>query len=195
MKKPLFFLLLIIHFNAFSQERGIGIRVGEPFSITYKDFLNDYLSLEGTLGIAGVNSDTYYQEAFENNLPNSDAFYLSNSAKRGVSIQLRTAYHEDFSESFGIKKGYILGYGGLGAQFRTTNVNYVYNLSRGAISQDELQEKRTDINFGPEIFIGVEYYFDEIPINVFVEGGLFLEILTTSPHAKGQGGAGLRYII
>ena len=103
------------------------------------------------------------------------------------------AYHEDFTDVFDISQGYLLGYGGVGAQFRTTQVNYTYNLGAGE-SGGTFNEQRSNVDFGPEAFVGGEYYFDELPISVFAEVGLFLELLDRVGHIKGQGGIGVRYL-
>jgi hypothetical protein len=57
-----------------------------------------------------------------------------------------------------------------------------------------LEEQRTNVDFGPEAFIGAEYYFDDLPINIFAEAGFFLELLDRVGHVKGQGAIGIRYI-
>ncbi len=194
MKKILFIGLFLLPFIGFAQERGVGIRLGEPFSITYRDFISDYISYEGMIGLAGVNSSSYYLRDFENNPPQDNAFHQNNSAKRGVSLNGRLAYNDDFSEAFGIEKGYLMGYAGLGLQFRTTNASYQYTLNQVNPDQPVQQEERTNVDFGGEVFLGVEYYFDETPISVFGEAGFFLELLDRVGHVKGQGGVGVRYI-
>jgi hypothetical protein len=186
-------LILFFPFISFAQERGIGVRFGEPFSITYKDFISDYISIEGMIGSAGVNGSSYYQRDFENNPPASNAFYIGNSVKKGVSFNVRSAYHEDFTDSFGITQGYLLAYGGAGLQLRTTRVNYSYQvdqISNGNI----LKEERVNADFGPEAFIGSEYYFSDLPMNVFAEFGVFIELLDRVGHVKAQGGIGVRYL-
>jgi len=193
VKYRILVLFLLVPLINFAQERGAGIRLGEPISITYKDFISDYISLEGMIGAGGINGANYYQRDFENNLPSSNAFYISHTAKKGVSINVRSAYHEDFTDQFEIEKGYLLGYAGAGVQLRTVQVNYVYTEGQtgGAIPA---QEQRTNADFGPEAFVGAEYYFDDLPMNVFIEAGIFLELLDRVGHIKGQGGIGVRYI-
>ncbi len=183
-------LFLLLPLFSIAQERGIGIRFGEPLSITYKDFISDYISIEGMIGSAGVNGNSYYRRDFDSNLPSPNAFYIGHSANRGVSFNIRGAYHEDFTDEFGIEQGYLLGYAGAGAQLRSVRVNYVYS-SNQTVS---LSEQRTNIDFGPEAFVGGEYYFDDLPINVFAEFGLFLELLDRVGNIKAQGGIGVRYL-
>jgi hypothetical protein len=192
VKSSLILLLALLPFVTFAQERGVGIRLGEPLSITYKDFLSEYISIEGMIGVAGVNGAGYYQKDFESNPPESNSFYVSSSAQKGISFNVRSAYHEDITDIFGITEGYLLAYGGAGIQLRTTKVNYTY--VDGQASSLLKNDSRTNVDFGPEAFIGVEYYFDEVPISIFGEAGFFLELIDRIGHIKGQGGIGVRYI-
>lgn len=191
VKYRILFILILLPFLGLSQERGVGIRLGEPFSITYKDFLEDYLSYEVMVGSGGINGPNYYQRSFDNNPPNSNAFYLSHSASRGVNLNFRMALHEDITDTFEITEGYLLGYAGAGVQLRTTRVSYVYQ--PGALAGPVLGEDRTNLDIGPEVFAGAEYYFDETPFSVFVEVGMFLELIDRI-NFRGQGGIGVRYL-
>lgn len=194
MNYRILFIILFLPFLSFAQERGVGIRLGEPISITYKDFLSDYISYEFMIGSGGVNSSSYYQRDFENNPPESNSFLVSNSAKKGVSLNARMAYHEDFTDAIGIEKGYLLGYAGAGVQFRSVQVTYLYTVSAVNPGLVPKQEERNNIDFGPEAFVGGEYYFDDVPISIFAEVGIFIELLDRLSHVKGQGGIGVRYI-
>lgn len=196
MKFRLIIFLMLLPLLGIAQERGAGIRLGDPFSLTYKDFIEDYLSLEVMLGSGGVNDANYYRRSFDNNPPAPNAVFSGFSASRGVSINGRLALHEDITDMFEITQGYLLGYIGVGAQLRTTQVNYSY-----FVPTDNLQntggvlriEDRSNVDFGPEAFVGAEYYFDEAPISVFAEIGIFLELIDRI-NFRGQGGIGVRYL-
>lgn len=193
MKFRILTVILFFPLIGFAQERGIGIRLGEPISVTYKDFIEDYLSIEAMIGSAGVNSSSYYQKDFESNPPAANAFYIGQNTQKGISLNLRSALHEDFTDEFGIEVGYLLGYAGAGVQFRTVNVTYFYDVNQIGTGPN-LTEERSNIDFGPEVFAGGEYYFDDLPISVFAEVGFFLELLDRVGHIKGQGGIGVRYL-
>lgn len=194
MKYRVLLLLLLLPAFSFAQERGIGLRLGEPLSLTYKDFIEDYLSYEVMIGMAGTNSSDYYRKDFESNPPASNSFYQSHTASKGVSINARVALNEDITDVFEITQGYLLAYGGAGIQIRTTSVNYNYfqNIASSA-TQPLLREDRTNVDFGPEAFVGAEYYFDDAPISVFAEVGVYLELIDRI-NVKGQGGIGIRYL-
>lgn len=194
MKYKLLTLLLAFPLFTMAQERGAGIRLGEPFSLTYKDFFDDYFSFEIMLGSGGINGTRYFQQDFDNNPPMSNAFYIGHNADKGASINIRSAYHEDITDLFDIEQGYILAYGGIGAQLRTTQVTYLYYANQIGNGSPTLSEKRSNVDFGPEAFAGAEYYFDEVPLSVFGELGFFMELLDRLGHIKGQGGIGVRYI-
>jgi opacity protein-like surface antigen len=194
LKYRVLLLLLLLPAFSFAQERGIGLRLGEPLSLTYKDFIEDYLSYEVMIGMAGVNSSDYYRKDFESNPPSSNTFYQSHMASKGVSINARVALNEDITDVFEITQGYLLAYGGAGIQIRTTNVKYNYfqNIASSA-TQPLLTDDRTNFDFGPEAFAGAEYYFDDTPISVFAEVGVYLELIDRI-NVKGQGGIGIRYL-
>ncbi|WP_026333598.1 MULTISPECIES: hypothetical protein [Rhodonellum] len=193
MKKLLILAFAMLPLLTFGQETGIGLRLGEPLSITYKTFIDDVFSIEAMVGSAGANSAQYYQRAFDNNLPAPNAFYSGHSTSNSFSFNLRGAYHEDFTSDLNIESGYLLGYAGAGVQLRSVRVDYAYTnpVSSGA---PILRDRRTNIDFGPEIFGGAEYYFDDLPINVFAEIGLFMEVLNRFGHVRLQGAIGARYL-
>ena len=192
MKKLLVLAFAMLPLFAFAQEPGIGLRFGEPFSITYKTFIDDKISLEGMVGRVGPNSGQYYRRDFDNNRPSPNAFYVGHSTSNSWSINFRGAYHEDFSDDFNIGSGYLLGYAGAGVQLRSVLVDYAFTDS--SISQATLRETRRNMDFGPEAFGGAEYYFDEAPISVFGEVGFFMELLDRFGHFRLQGAIGVRYL-
>lgn len=193
MKKLILILLLSIPFIGYSQEHHVGIRIGEPLAITYKTYLDEQFSLEAMIGRAGANSGQYYRKVFENNRPNPGAFYGSHSASGGLSLNLRGAYNENISSEFDIVQGELFAYGGAGLQVRSAKINYVYYNDMGTTPLPQY-EKRTNIDFGAEGFIGSEYFFEDLPMSVFAEVGLFLEILDRPGHVRLQGGIGARYL-
>ncbi len=194
MKFRVLLLFFLVPAFGFAQERGIGLRIGEPISVTYKDFIEDHLSYEVMIGAAGVNGSDYYRKDFESNLPSSNAFYQGHSVSKGISINARMALNEDITDVFDIGQGYLLGYAGAGIQIRTTKVDYSYVQNpSGSGSQLLLHDNRTNFDLGPEAFGGAEYYFDNTPISVFAEVGLFLELIDRI-NVKGQGGVGIRYL-
>ena len=195
MKKQLLVLLLLLPILGNAQERGIGIRLGDPFSLTYKDFVRDYISYELSLGSGSINTENYFKKSFARRPPSPSALLASVSAAKGISLAFRMAAHTDITDSFELEEGTLLGYVGLGAQLRTTQVSYLYGAIDNTMNPPKPFETdtRTNGDFGPEFFIGADYYFDSIPFAVFVETGIFFELIDRA-HLKGQGGLGIRYL-
>src|SRR5690606_37792838 len=98
--------------------------------------------------------------------------------------------NEDISSEFDISEGTLFAYGGAGLQLRTVGVDYYYLEEYLTNSMIPSHEKRTNVDFGAEGFIGSEYFFDGLPMSVFAEVGLFLEILDRPGHVRLQGGIG-----
>ncbi|WP_200975720.1 hypothetical protein [Echinicola sp. 20G] len=192
MKKLLLLVIFSLPVVAFAQEQSIGLRIGEPLSITYKTFIEEKISIEAMIGRGSANSSAYYRKVFDNNKPAPGAFYLNHSAGGGVSLNGRVAYHEDITAEFDITEGTLLAFGGAGLQLRSIGLEYAYEEAPDA--NVVRYESRNNIDFGPEVFGGAEYYFEEMPISVFAELGLMLEIADRPGHVKLQGGIGARYI-
>ncbi|AWW31254.1 hypothetical protein DN752_14600 [Echinicola strongylocentroti] len=191
MKKILLLLIFSLPIAAFAQEQSIGLRIGEPISITYKTFLDDKISFEGMIGRGSANSSAYYRKVFDSNKPSPNAFYLNHSAGGGISFNGRVAYHEDITAEFDITEGSLLAFGGAGLQLRSINVEYAYQETADVTAV--FSENKNNIDFGLEVFGGGEYYFEDQPVSVFAELGLMMEIADRPGHVKLQGGIGARY--
>lgn len=193
MKRVTLFVLFIMPFFGIAQEHQIGLRLGEPFSITYKTYLDEHFSVEGLIGRGNPNSTSYYRRAFENNRPVSSALYSGHSVSDAFSLHARVAYNEDISSEFDISEGTLLAYVGVGAQIRNARVDYLY-FTPSANDPMIQAESRNNIDFGPEGYIGTEYIFQDLPLSIFAEVGLFLELVDRPGHVKLQGGLGARYL-
>jgi hypothetical protein len=194
MKKITLFVLFIMPFFGFAQEHQIGLRLGEPFSITYKTYLDEHFSVEGLIGRGSPNSTSYYRRAFENNRPLSSAVYSGHSVSDAFSLHARVAYNEDISSEFDISEGTLLAYVGVGAQIRSATVDYAYFTPSAGGQPVMRSESRNNIDFGPEGYIGTEYIFQDLPLSIFAEVGLFIELVDRPGHIKLQGGLGARYL-
>ena len=195
MKKLFVLLLLTLPLAGMAQEDGIGLRLGEPFSVTFKKFVDDRFAFEGMFGRAGANSSRYYIRSFDNNRPSPNAFYASHATSAALSFNFRASLHEDISDFFDIAQGYLLGYAGVGAQLRSVRVDYAYtDPAFAGTGPAVFRETRTNLDLGPEVFAGAEYYFDDLPISVFGELGMFMELVDRIGHLRLQGAIGIRYL-
>jgi hypothetical protein len=193
MKYLLFYLLIFVSFSTYAQQHQLGVRLGDPYGITYKTPISDFFSVEAILGRGSQNSHQYYKRTFENDKPVSSARYFSHQASGAFSFQARGIYEASFTDDFNITEGELLVYTGLGVQFRSANVDFFYNTPNATPGTSELIEKRTNIDFGPEVFLGAAYYFEELPVSIFIEAGFLTEIVDRL-HLKAQGAIGVRYL-
>jgi hypothetical protein len=194
MKKVFLLFFLMGSFAVHGQQHQLGLRVGEPISITYKTYLNKVYSAEALIGRGSPNNSRYYRRSFENNRPLSSAIYNGHSVSDAFSLNLRLAYNENLNAEFDIAEGELLGYGGLGIQLRNVQADYTYQIPSGTDNLPVRTTSRSNIDFGPEAFAGAEYIFRDYPVAVFAELGLFLELLDRFGHLKIQGGIGARYL-
>ena len=189
MKKSFCILLLTLAaVTLHAQKQGIGLRLGEPIGFTYKKYLPNNRAVEFGLGSAPRNwNSTYYINSFEDRYKNYD--HLSHRVKNTVYLQGRYLIHNNLNTQ-GIE-GKLDWYWGVGLVLKTARVEYRY--------RDELpprdniyRDTRTDIDFGPEIIGGLEYTFEDVPLAVFGELSLQVEI-TDRQTIRLLGGLGVRY--
>jgi hypothetical protein len=194
MKKIILSCLIFLPLLVSAQEHQVGVRIGEPFSLSYKTFIQEKISVEGLVGRASPNSSQYYRRAFDNSPPVSSAIYTSHTTGDALSLNLRLAYHEDISGEFNITEGALFAFAGGGGQFRTLRANYIWTTPSPSGPNVFRNERRRNVDFGVEGFIGSEYYLEDLPISIFAEVGLFMEIVDRPGHLKLQGGIGARYM-
>ncbi|GEO21713.1 hypothetical protein [Cyclobacterium qasimii] len=193
MKYALSLLLILFSFASYAQQHQLGIRIGDPYGITYKTPVKDKFSFEAILGRGSQNSSQYYRRTFENNRPVSSARYFGHQVSGAFSLHARGIYEESFSDDFNISEGDLTVYAGLGLQFRSVNIDYFYTTPNATPNTPEAIESRTNMDFGPEVLLGTAYYFEDLPISVFLEVGFMTEIVDRL-HLKAQGAIGARYL-
>lgn len=192
LKKIFILLTLFLPLIATAQESSVGLRLGDPLSLSYRTFLDDRISIEAMIGRGGLNGPQYYRRIFENNPPTPDSFYLGHSVTGNLALNFRGAIHEDLSDEIGITEGRLIGFLGAGIQMRTNTLDFSY--SNATMPPVPLMERRTNFDLGPEAFGGGEYYFQDLPMSVFLEVGVFLELLDRFGHLRLQGAIGVRYL-
>lgn len=174
------FTILLMSTTGFAQQ-GIGVRLGDPSGLTYKRYNGDN-ALEFSIGrshtFVGKN---YYNHKFDKWY--SDARfgykdYVPEGVKHSVPIGMHVHYlmHTDWfaSEFDGLQWYY-----GFGIQLRhqTLTYSYRYKLEGESFWRYDGEEKVTDLDIGLDGVIGAEYEFENVPIRVFVDLTLFIEIV------------------
>jgi hypothetical protein len=171
---------------------GIGIKGGDPTGLSLK-FYRKAGAIEVNAGrpyyFSGhfYDDDPYYRERFYK----MDKFKGVNYYQyRGYTVSNPVAIQVHFLKSKGTKTAKELNwYYGLGPQLRGYKVAYTYyDNYHNRYYTDEYK----NIDFGLDAVAGLEYTFSDLPLSVFADANLFLELLDNLGLGI-QGGAGIRY--
>jgi hypothetical protein len=189
MKKVIVLLSLVFcFFAAAAQDQGIGLRLGDPTAITYKKYFNKTRAIEFGIGSASTAwRYKYYRNSFESHDPFNDYRYRSHQVQSTLCLQGRYLLHNDI---------YVQGlegkwdwYWGVGGVLKFAKIKYRFENDEPPFNESDIYN---DIDFGPEGIIGMEYTFKDVPITVFGEVSIMVEIIdrvTMQPFS----GAGARY--
>jgi hypothetical protein len=188
--------------NSSFPHHGLGLKVGDPFSISYKFYPNKKFGFTLDVGKAasGLYS-RYFREQFANyaatdTFSNIDASmqYLSHRVKADLVGEFKLMYHVDARKVSPGLQVYI----GAGWQWKTTHLRYDYLYNNGDLNPSEPgtfgQFERHRFTMGPQIVTGIEYAYFQIPISAFMEVEYFTDILVDPGWKRFEGGIGLRYI-
>jgi hypothetical protein len=88
--------------------------------------------------------------------------------------------------------GKLEWYWGVGAMLKFCRVEYRY--ADGPPDNGNKYDTRTSIDFGPDGILGVEYKFEDTPLNVFGEVSLLLELADRPLTPQLFGAVGARFI-
>jgi len=200
MKKIFIIILVIFSINAFSQNNGIGVRMGDPTGVTYKKYMGNN-ALEINIGYTYLfeNGNNWYSDRYDvwykkQKFNYTGYEYLGYS---NVSFPLCLQIHYLFQKPISAadsKVGKLSWYWGLGGQLRlqSYSFDYAYKDASGPDWNYVYGKRVTDLNIGVDGVGGVEYKFSKAPFSVFCDFTLELEIYDNfAPW--GQAGIGGRY--
>ncbi|MBX2968755.1 MAG: hypothetical protein KF803_05255 [Cyclobacteriaceae bacterium] len=176
---------------------GIGIKLGDPFALTYKYYANKHFSFGVDLGrsASGLYS-SYYKEAFnEFTRPdtlqeNQSTVYLAHKAKSDWVGEIKVLYHIKADK---ISAG-LQVYTGIGWEWRSLNIQYDYLLNDGIFDNQIEFITRKRFTYGAQGTLGIEYSYFKMPVSAFMELEVFVDLLRDPGFYKVQGGVGLRYV-
>jgi hypothetical protein len=178
--------------------QGIGIKLGDPFALTYKFYASKSLAFAIDAGktASGLYNE-YYRNAFMNYMPDSltaeeSIQHLSHKVTSNIFVEGKFMYQWDADM---ISKGLHL-YAGAGWQWRSANIKYEYlytdNSGTGISYTSSFTENR--YTYGPVVVLGFEYAYFSIPISAFIEIEWFSDVALDPGYSRFQGGVGLRYV-
>ena len=173
-----------------AQKQGIGLRLGDPMGITYKNYLNKTRSVEFILGSASRNwHGAYYLNSFESYSQYDNYRYISHEVLSTIYLQARYLLNYDIRIDGMVGK--LDWYWGIGALLKSSNVRYRFQdfSGNGPVNTST----KYDIDLGPEGIIGLEYKFQDVPVSVFGETSLMIELADRPGALRVFGGVGVRY--
>ena len=179
--------------------QGIGVKLGDPFAITYKYYFNKRLALAADVGKASSGLyNRYFREKFDeyvvtDTFSTSDASieYYTHKVMSDLIGEVKLLYHLDASK---ISPG-LQVYIGAGWEWKYTKLQYDYTYRESVSDPDKFGRfDRTRFTMGPQAVIGIEYSYFKIPISAFMELEYFSDVLADPGWSRVEGGVGLRYI-
>jgi hypothetical protein len=179
--------------------QGIGIKLGDPFALTYKYYFNQKFAVALDVGKAssGLYS-RYFREKFDqyvvvDTFSTSDASieYYTHKVISDLIGEVKLLYHLDASI---ISPG-LQVYIGAGWEWKNTKLRYDYTYKKSLGDQDKFGRfERTRFTMGPQAVVGIEYAYFKIPISAFMELEYFSDVLADPGWSRVEGGVGLRYV-
>ncbi len=179
--------------------QGIGIKLGDPFAITYKYYFNDRFAVAVDFGKASSGLyNRYFREKFDqyvvtDTFSTSDASieYYTHKVLSDLIGEVKLLYSFDASK---IAPG-LQAYLGAGWELKNTKLQYDYTYTESAADPDKFGRfERTRFTMGPQAVAGIEYSYFKIPISAFMELEYFYDVLADPGWSRVEGGVGLRYI-
>ena len=179
--------------------QGIGIKLGDPFAITYKYYFNDRFAVAVDFGKASSGLyNRYFREKFDQYVV-TDTFstseasieYYTHKVLSDLIGEVKLLYSFDVSK---IAPG-LQAYLGAGWEVKNTKLQYDYTYTESAADPDKFGRfERTRFTMGPQAVAGIEYSYFKIPISAFMELEYFYDVLADPGWSRVEGGVGLRYI-
>jgi len=200
MKKIILLLFVFLSAGVFSQNTGIGFRLGDLSGLTLKKYSSGR-AFELSIGRTHFFiHDHWYYDHFDNWYKKKDLGYdeieYINYFRETVPLGLQLHFlKQNTIEIATTEIGKLDWYLGFGAQFRyqSYTFDYRYKINGDPDWHYVVNDRVSDIDLGADGVIGLEYTFTEVPLSVFLDFTLFMEIVDDPFIFNGQGGIGVRY--
>lgn len=193
MKKIIFLALVFMtgSFVTLAQKQSLGLRMGDPIGLTYKRYTHTNKAIEFILGTAAPGwRKNYYENSFHEYSKYDGFIYRSHKLRNPVYLQARYLLHYHIPVEG--MEGKLEWYWGLGGMLKFGKIEYWYQ--EGPPGNNPRTDVRNTLDFGPDGIGGVEYTFEDIPLNVFGEVSLLLEIADRPLTVQAFGAVGARFL-
>ncbi|MEI7581805.1 hypothetical protein [Runella sp.] len=175
MKNKLFLTVLLSAFSLFPlfaqyNNWAIGFQLGEPSGINARKYFGDNKAFDVSVGTYGLfyGRDRKYGKGYYQNA--------------GFSLRANYLWHTAL-----FKKEQVRVYYGFGGQI---NSRRYYFESKNAPGQNESDDK---ISLGGTGLAGAEYFVDSSPLSLFLETGLYVELISKPFFLHPQVSLGVRF--
>jgi hypothetical protein len=183
---------------------GIGFKVGDPLALTYKYYPNKRFSVALDFGKASSGLyNRYFREKFveyaaqgaDTLSDNSSLTYSFHRLKSDWVTEAKLLYHIEANK---ISEGLQL-YAGAGWEWKSSQIAYDFFYNRTSPNGGELINEfrkidRRRVTMGPQLVLGIEYSYFQLPISAFMEVEYFMDVQADPGWRKVEGGVGLRYV-
>lgn len=175
--------------------QGIGIKLGDPFAVTYKFYASEKwaVGIDGGVAAWGLYNDLWV-ERFTQNPDNEGLTYVSNEIDSHITVAAKVARYSNIRGIKGLSVYYGLG-------FQTQFVTVTYDVTFEEPTQPGFppvsrigQVTESYQPYGPEIDLGLEYAYFDLPLTTFLEFDMFFNLEQEQPWKRFQGGIGIRYV-
>ncbi len=182
-------VLIAFVVSASAQDRGIGLRAGEPSGISFKKYLPRNKAIELGLGTTtfGWNGN-YYRNAFRDFDRYEGYDYHSHQVRNTIYLQAKYLLQNNIQIEG--MMGKLDWYWGIGGLLKMAQIDYRF---RDNTTTNNGLDTRTDIDLGPEGIIGMEYTFEDVPLTIFGDISLMIEFADRPGTFRGLSGVGVRY--
>lgn len=169
---------------------GIGIKVGDPFALTYKYYANKHFAVAADFGrsASGLYSKYYSEMFYEFQPPTSD--YYSHKVRADWVGEIKLLYQISIEQ---VAPGLQL-YIGAGWEVRNLKIQYDYFAEDEDGLSRNFQSQYDRLTQGAQGVFGIEYSYFKLPISAFMELEYYYDVIQDPGFTKIQGGVGLRYV-
>ena len=186
----LLLLAFLFQFKLQAQETpnfGIGFKVGDLTGISLKKYLGES-ALEFNVGRVIRYRIPNYEKSFYKfkEFNDSEFEYLGHQTEAPLAVQLHFMKHRPIA-------GGLNWYYGIGAQARVFPINYLYSERTGPGQWIKKEKLKHLWKAGIDWNLGLEYTFESVPIGLYADVLLFMEIIDNPFVAHGMYGIGARY--
>jgi hypothetical protein len=195
----LLFSLSSLAFGQSAGTIGLGVKAGDPTGLSVK-FYRPSVAIEVVVGrpyyFSGHYRDNgYYVNRFGKYDKYKNGYYYFDSYRAYNPVAMQIHFLKSKSTKAAKELKWYLG---AGPQIRAYKVDYYYRYRDyyGPKGDDYVirtaSDRYTNIDLGLDGVFGLEYTFSDMPISIFADVNLFLE-LVDEVNLELQGGIGVRY--